>query len=200
MTSSEDELVNSLIQRHLERQERIKDRDPDADDAEAYPEAHYNHYGNRGVADLYLTIGNWEGRLFEIKSESAVRNSTGANEIIRQFNKMREYFFKGSDHEVPSSQLGFELCFTASEHNIRHIAENADMYSSIVDQDFVDVYDGSPITTVTVRSIDNSTPIVFFSSLLDFREGAADTSFPEYVEFNDPELYDRFEDVFESIS
>lgn len=92
----EDEVTNALIQWHKSSaREAIEAGDTDAD-VEILPEAHYNHYGNRGVVDLYAIMGGWNGHVYEIKSETAVRNATGANEVIRQFNRMREYFSKGA--------------------------------------------------------------------------------------------------------
>lgn len=128
MRVSGDELTNGLIQYHREVQEGEQEHNSGAPDSHAYPEAHYNHFGNRGAVDLYVTAGEMEGHVYEIKSTSAVREATGANEILRQFNKMRKYFFDGSQHDPPTYSITFELCFTPSDTNFRHIAENADMY------------------------------------------------------------------------
>ena len=127
----EDELTNALI-----NQPRPSDNHPIMDGPEIYPEAHYHHYGNSGVADLYIYSNNSQGapkrgHVFEIKSESAVRNATGANEIIRQFNRMREFFFLGSEHEIPN-KIDFELCFLPTRSNIKHVLENEAMYAATV--------------------------------------------------------------------
>lgn len=127
---NEDELTNALINKP-----RPTDNSPWTD-PEIYPEAHYTYYGNRGVADLYIYHNNSvgapkRGHVFEIKSESAVRYATGANEIIRQFNQLREFFFLGSEYEVPN-RIDFELCFLPTQHNIEHILKNEAMYTSTV--------------------------------------------------------------------
>jgi len=129
----EDELTNALI-----NQSRPSDNSPHAD-PEMYPEAHYTHYGNRGVVDLYIYHNNSvgapkRGHVFEIKSESAVRNATGANEIIRQFNQLREFFFLGSQYEVPN-RIDFELCFLPTQYNMKHILKNEAMYATTVSHD-----------------------------------------------------------------
>ena len=127
----EDRLTNALINKS-----RPSDNHPVIDGPEIYPEAHYHHYGNSGVADLYVYFNNSQGgpkrgHVFEIKSESAVRNATGANEIIRQFNQLREFFFLGSEYEVPN-EIDFELCFLPTQYNMNHILENEAMYATTV--------------------------------------------------------------------
>lgn len=198
--SKEDELAQALIRSHKESQEREKEFHENADDAGVYPEAHYNHYGTRGVADLYLTIGDWEGHLIEFKSETAVQNATGANEIIRQFNQMRKYFFEGSDHDVPTRNLMFELCFTATESNIRHLAENAELYASVVENEYVKMWKGSPKTHVAVRLPEPITPLTFFSPQVDFRDGFQELSFLEFAKRQNPELVGRFAKTFGEIT
>jgi hypothetical protein len=130
----EDELTNAIIKRS-----RPSDKHPSVDPPEMYPEAHYTHYGNRGVADLYIHHNNSagapkRGHVFEIKSEPAVRNATGANEIIRQFNRLREFFFLGSEHEVPNV-IDFELCFLPTKHNMNHVLKNEAMYATTVNHE-----------------------------------------------------------------
>lgn len=89
------------------------------------PEVHYNNYGDRGVVDLFT-----DSKIaIELKSESAVRNSTGANEIIRQFNKMKQNFDDGSDHHAAV----YDLYFSPSEYNLHHLVKNAEIYNSIID-------------------------------------------------------------------
>jgi hypothetical protein len=95
------------------------------------PEAHYNHYGDRGIADLYIVTetidGEKEGKAFEVKSDSAVQEATGANEIIRQYNRMRRYFFQDEQRTVPD-YCCFELCFVVSEKTVKHVCENFNTY------------------------------------------------------------------------
>lgn len=103
------------------------------------PEVHYNHYGSRGVVDLVEIVRHSESdapniSIYEFKSESAVRNSTGANEIIRQFNRHKKSFFKGSKYNKGRFfDVSFELAFYATDYNLRHIRENASLYRSIED-------------------------------------------------------------------
>lgn len=200
MSSQEDELAQAFIRHHRDSQERENQYNPEAGDVGVYPEAHYNHYGTRGVVDLYLSTGEWDGHLLEFKSEAAVRNVTGANEVIRQFNQMRQYFFDGSQHNLPTQSLLFELCFTPSERNIRNLAENAELYASVVEQEFVELPSGTPQTHITVRGPEDITPVTFFNWSMDFRDGVKDWSFTEYVEMQRPELFAQFERVFQEIS
>lgn len=140
----EDAMVNRLIRYHHES----VDPNPEADDLNPTeidllePEAHYNYYGDRGAADLYALECErlatrpdscW-GHLYEVKSANAVREATGANEIVRQFKKMKRYFFKDDAWGTPQSLL-YELCFIVCPTTVQHVAENRDIYSQLSDRD-----------------------------------------------------------------
>ncbi len=99
------------------------------------PEAHYNHYGTRGVADLFVrSIESGENgdyvsdALYEVKSASAVQQATGANEIIRQFNKMRKTFYLDESRDEPD-EFHIELTFTIEPETVQHVARNFEMYA-----------------------------------------------------------------------
>lgn len=102
---TEDNLTNALIEFYREH----GDYDPKIE-----PEAPYDHYGKRGFADLYIEleklglsdtmherIDTKEAHLIEVKSGSAVKSATGANDIIRQFNQMRQNFYKDDGRNTP---------------------------------------------------------------------------------------------------
>lgn len=122
--SSEDEMVNTIL---------TQMRQAPGSMCHSEPEAHYDHFGNRGAADLYLTIdnrygfGKKTGIVYEMKSECAVQEATGANEIIRQYNRMRQYFFQDENRPVPAF-CSFRLCFIISENTVAHVCENFEMY------------------------------------------------------------------------
>jgi len=132
MGSKEDELVNKLI---------INNRDRGEDyltDVTLEPEAHYSHYSMRGVVDLHVEK-EYEypdgrnvrsGQVYEVKAPSAVKSATGANEIIRQFNRMCEAFYK-SEQRSPPSKCSFELAFVLTPLTVLHVAENFPMYTSV---------------------------------------------------------------------
>jgi len=137
----EDELTNSLIKMH-------NDFELETD---VTPEAHYNHYGSRGIADLYVhqTQGmKTKGKVYEVKS-----NPDNANEVVRQFNKMCKYFYKGSERGKPN-EVTFELVFTAEPSNLRHVYKNKEMYSLIADKED---------TIVTFRHPKNISPVHIFA-------------------------------------
>ena len=102
---------------------------------EYYTEVHYNHYGTRGVVDLVEVI-QWSGpgcdpSAIELKSDAAIDQSTGANEILRQFNKQISYFSKGvADNRVPTNGLHHKLVFEATEKTITHVVENISLYAN----------------------------------------------------------------------
>lgn len=134
MTYTEDDLTEALIQYHKDRHlvEIIE------------PEAFYNDYGMRGYPDLHLQFnrpadGLIESHLIEVKSEYAVDSATGANEIIRQFNKMRRHFYEDDDRQIPFPSyewedvvLVFELAFIPSEYTLLHLLDNKEMYNEAI--------------------------------------------------------------------
>lgn len=134
MSYSEDDLTNGLIH-HYQDAEFVHVMEP---------EAFYNDYGMRGFPDLHMVYewiddGIIESQLIEVKSEYAVKRATGANEIIRQFNKMRRHFYKAEGQVVPMRQfewqeifLGFELAFIPSEYTLLHILDNKEMYNQAI--------------------------------------------------------------------
>ncbi len=193
---NEDELANAIIQRANKRAQEFKEQGDSDADVNTYIEAHYNHYGNRGVADLYVDTSGWQGHVYELKSQSAVEEATGANKILRQFNKMRKYFFEGSDHSVPSSEVKFELCFTPTERNAKHLIENAEMYASAVENDITnlreDIRVGSQVC-FRLPDPENITPILMFSPRFDFREKIGGDHFETYARTTNEELFERIQ-------
>jgi len=71
--------------------------------------------------------------VYEVKSAAAVEAATGANEIIRQFNKMRRYFYKDESRYKPST-TSFELVFIVEKETVEHVAENITLYQVSDDQ------------------------------------------------------------------
>lgn len=126
--SKEDELVNALVR--MAKESSLYDR------VEVTPEAHYNNYGTRGVADLHIRAveeteygARYSDTVYEVKSESAVRSATGANEIIRQYNRMRENFYEDDRRKRPHN-ASFELVFEITPYTVQHVAENIEMYGA----------------------------------------------------------------------
>lgn len=197
---NEDEIVNSLIQWHREGERLSRELGESDGGVEIFPEAHYNHYGNRGVVDLYTITGGWDGHVYEVKSEFAVKNSTGANEILRQYNRTREFFPEGSSCPMPTSKLNFELCFSPAEYNARHVIDNADIYaeaakSNISKNSEIDI--GNRIC-FRLPDPDNITPFLMFSNRFDFRELIRRGRFLSYAEGN-RDLFDRIRPAFDQL-
>lgn len=119
--SKEDEIAMSLVEHWRENV------DPSMQFDVTY-EAHYNHYGNRGYVDIVVERESTV-TLIEVKSASAVRNATGANEIIRQATKHATYYFE--DHPTNSTKK-LELVFEAHPDVWEHIKSNFDMYREFV--------------------------------------------------------------------
>lgn len=99
-------------------------------------EKHYNHYGTRGSVDIVDVVDFPKGNLpdlhvYELKSASAVEESTGPNEIIRQFNKHKQFFFEGQEEYPPYRtyrNITFYLVFNACESTIDHLNEYLPLY------------------------------------------------------------------------
>jgi len=97
-------------------------------------EKQYNHYGDRGVVDVvvedYADNAMW---VVELKGDSAVNEATGANEIIRQFNRHREYFFEGVDkrYSAERNKRVFMLSFAATDRCWEHLKDNWPLYENL---------------------------------------------------------------------
>lgn len=199
MPTSEDELTNALIQYHKRSNEEMNESGPENYELSIFTEEHYNHYGDRGVVDLFVSEGEYD-HLYELKSEHAVREATGANEIIRQFKRMRKFFYKGTDH-TPAREVMFELCFAPSELTFRHLAKNADMYASVVQQgDSELTSDVSSQVHVRPADPENIHPVIMFSEQVDCRDGFTRRSFAEYVQQLHPEMFEEHAEVITAIS
>lgn len=134
MPYKEDDLTEGLIQYHQQNHlvEVIE------------PEAHYQDYGQRGTPDLYVIFtraaeGLIESHLIEVKSDHAIRAATGANEIIRQFNRMRYHFYEDEKRPAPEPLqegdevvLVFELAFIPSEYALLHLLDNKQLYNTAI--------------------------------------------------------------------
>ena len=119
----ESEITNEYLERERDRRGVF----------EAFVEEPYNHYGQRG--QVYLHLDQYDlHTAVEFKSGYEVKKSTGANEIIRQFNKARKSFFAGTNH-TPDEQdnIVFKLIFENTNYNIKHISDNGEMYVRVVE-------------------------------------------------------------------
>jgi hypothetical protein len=140
---NESELVNGLIKRQYD----------DWDEVEV--ESHYNYYGDRGVADLYAADDKGQIHIYEIKSEAALDEVTGANEIIRQFNQMQEYYFRDESNTRPTGTAIFFLAFYPTERTVAHLRENFEMYESACGHDRNRVAGGYKVTIGDLWLIDS---------------------------------------------
>lgn len=167
---TEDDLVGAMIS---------DNRDSSS---EVIPEAHYNYYGDRGVVDLAV-LDDDEGyiSLHEVKSASAIQNhETGANSIVRQFNRMRKYFFQDESWDIPaskdphafrnrSSTVRFTLDFVACEACLQHVVDNFELYRQSVESDIFDenTYPWDVGIMVAVRMLhpeNSEVPIFLYST------------------------------------
>lgn len=145
---------------------------------EVQVEQHYNHYGDRGVVDLVAQDTTTDDiHLYEIKSTAAIESATGANEIIRQFNRMRRYYFRDQSTATPKGNVTFELCFVPTYECYRHVHTNTELYRSAAQADVdIGLSEAAAVnrvnTRITMRPYDEPTvqPAVLFTENTDYRE------------------------------
>lgn len=125
------------------------------------PESHYNYFGTRGVADLFVEIDN-HAHLFELKGDAAINEVTGANEIVRQFNQMREYYFRDDTKKQRYTLVSFRLYFLPSETVLEHLRDNLTVYESLSGADKENVTGGvkKDITEVEIYDGQTSLPVI----------------------------------------
>lgn len=197
----EDEFVSAWIQ-HLQQSE---DKDT-FDRYDVYPEARYDHYGNRGSVDLhsieYLTSNNPSGfvastSVFEVKSTTAIQEATGANEILRQYNKMCKYFYQ-DESNLPEYNLKnptFELVFLPTNSVIKHVYENRHIYINASDPEVEGINTNTQaMTIITFRIPDseNITPVhINFKPIDDWE------SILSHAEVSNEKIYERMLEVTE---
>lgn len=195
--SSEDKLVNRIIEHHSNRDRIIR----------AEPEAHYEYYGYRGTADLFLRWEHSDGSgehddVYEVKSASAVESSTGANEILRQFNKMRKYFYEDDSHSPARSEVNFRLVFTISETTVRHVANNLPQYTNAIDAGVTDIRSSesrvSSYILMRPHDEDFGVPVLLFNT-----EGERPSSVDEWYQYVDKRntvSYNRVKEILDKIN
>lgn len=102
-------------------------------------ERRYEHYGTRGAVDLWAETYDPEARtekhyVYEVKSDAALRHATGANEILRQFTKMRDTFYRDRTNPVPGGstpEIFFILEFAPTPACVRHVREFRQLYEHV---------------------------------------------------------------------
>ncbi|MBB6646733.1 hypothetical protein [Halobellus ruber] len=125
----EDELATAVVD-HFEAA---------FDDPEIRLEEPYNHYGTRGVVDVYARTAPPERvtYLAELKADPAVRMASGANEILRQYRRTERYFFRDDDHDLRASLardgpgVHLLLLFAPTVDCVEHVIEHRSLYASV---------------------------------------------------------------------
>ena len=125
----EDRLATAVVE-HLEAA---------FEDPEIRLEEPYNHYGTRGVVDVYARTAPPERvtYLAELKADPAVRMAAGANEILRQYRRTERYFYRDDAHDL-RSRLGRDgpglhllLLFAPTARCVEHVFEHRSLYASV---------------------------------------------------------------------
>lgn len=94
-------------------------------DGDTAVEVPYNNYGERGYVDLIRSQGRYT-QIIEVKSTPKT-----ANQVIRQFQKMKNNFLEGTSYQYIKKNHEFKLVFTASNANLEHLKTNKQMYLSL---------------------------------------------------------------------
>ena len=141
--SKHDDMVESII----ERKRRIC-----SDNLEkCEPEAAYNHYGSRGIADIYFVnreaLGQTRAKrrtLYEVKTQPEP-----ANKIIRQFNRMRKYFFKDQNRwYTVDDEILFILAVSPTPEMHEHLRTYWESYRSLLSNTAGDEFSQRQNTTI----------------------------------------------------
>lgn len=116
--------------------------DSNIEEKDVHLEQRYNHYGDRGAVDVVITDSAKKAAwVIEIKSDAAIKNASGANEIIRQFKKHKNCFFEGTgkEHQARDDRKNFQLIFAATENCWDHLEENWPLYENLHGNDHTHV-------------------------------------------------------------
>ena len=198
--SREDELTQMAIEYHQDAAART----PEEEIVVPTPECPYDHYGNRGVVDLHLrrelvqdgerTIPHHD-YVYEMKSDAAVREATGANEILRQFNRARQYFYRDDSRSAPLD-VHFELLFDITPTTVRHIQQNYQLYHAVNEGDLATAPGADTIQAqVVCRGPEHGIPVLITNH--DHGTWAEFTEFLEALS-DDPNI-ERFRKVVREI-
>ena len=196
----EDKIIPALIE--LDRPREFQKEELKNIKYTHRPEVHYSHYGNRGCVDLVTTMeyefnGQTRKReaVYEIKSDNAIRHSTGANEIIRQYNKHRKYFYKDDSNEIPYD-LRFELVFIPTELSVKHVLENIEIYHGASSMKAYGA-DGSGMYTdnIVFRSTSKEHQQPFSPTPTEYRDNFKnpETLLQDLQDIGDPIHYEMYE-------
>lgn len=195
--TSEDAMVNRLIEHHrgnvTPKGELGSDKIP-----VLQPEAHYNYYGDRGVVDLYVVEKfsdegryDWtQGTLYEVKSNSALDNVSGANEIVRQFNRMQKYFYEDESWRRPKI-IHYELCFIPSPETLEHVSNNQEIYRQLIHD--TEKSKASVMFRTPDGSIDPANPMIEFVETVPQSVLHSQPGFAPYFGFDEEEAREIIE-------
>jgi len=168
---------DKYIQNYLNQNQHIED---------FWLEAPYNSYGSRGFVDAVMSwepAGDDEPHFYEIvevKSEAAIREATGANEIIRQVNKMAAYFIEGQEEDIVDTENHrFRLDIIDTEYTRQHLVDNFELYKSVHDEDS-DLTPGISVRLVSQEGLTRT-------SLHNLKDWAEDGEFGD-VDIRNPDI------------
>ena len=180
----EDALTKALVKKYNEKSQLWDKRI-------VKPEEHYNHYGDRGVVDLFIrqiqkryADYHVEDRICEIKAD--VEDIDRCNPVIRQFKRMVEYFYKGTSHDKADTAT-FELTFIPNERTILHVLENLDIYREVQQS-------GQHSLQIVFRHPANLRPIHICPSGVEEAK-LLEPKWWEYCEDNNEKIHSIFQDV-----
>lgn len=172
---------------------RWRSRKPE-DGLEFTAEEPYANFGERGYVDLHVEHrdGSEESHhLYELKSDYALDQVTGANEILRQFNKMREHYAEANrlrrNHEH-GIDVKYYLVFEVSERCVAHGLKYQPLYRTVP---FPLKSGGSPGVVTFLHPEETSAGIHLGALNTPMKQVEWDS----YVESHHPELWEAYSAV-----
>ncbi|MFC7164554.1 hypothetical protein [Halospeciosus flavus] len=141
-----DEIMTEIVTSYREYEE-----DDDIVSFDISVEEPYNHYGERGVVDIYVDQTHSDGGdpddyIFEMTSDATLDAVTGANEILRQFQRMVKYFYEDDGHSFYHQDfrnpdrhpVSFCLVFAPTTRCVKHVFDNLELYAETAETTFLD--------------------------------------------------------------
>lgn len=123
MNINHDNLVHYII-------DRYKENELDDCSISFNTEKHYNYYGDRGVVDIVVTRDNDSNMMYDSIHLIEVKTYIDqVNKVIRQCNRMAEYFSKDHYFMCQHREIRPRLMLLATPENYKAVASKWNIFA-----------------------------------------------------------------------